>query len=323
MLEERYRLAPQLREYDRSEPFLRPYLTFSARPMIRSSVLNTDAEGFRVSSSPAGPVDSARWLEGGGGGLVLGGSFTFGIGATCDAATVPSQLASLLGTAQLNVGVCAGNSLQELIAALPFLHATTTVVVCGGVNTILAGLQSLGLNETFGPLFFESALAGLGTAPIGRMLQLATGAARSDRMRPPRVPPRSGDGAGLEERLDRALGRLLRDVRVLSRASRDGARVLFCLQPFASPALRELRPEERRLLEVNARQEGAWSAMRDFMTAHWEWSARRLSADCSTLGVQFLDLSARRFTGWSFLDHVHMTDDGYRQVAELVAEALG
>jgi hypothetical protein len=43
---------------------------------------------------------------------------------------------------------------------------------------------------------------------------------------------------------------------------------------------------------------------------------------CAALDVRFLDLSAHRFTGWSFLDLVHMTDHGYGQVAELIEEAL-
>src|ERR1051326_5228620 len=164
-VEERYRRAPQLREYDRNDVHLRPYVTFAARPHLRNAVFSTDGEGFRISTSPAGDVDTERWVAGGGG-LVLGGSFTFGVGATGDGATLPSRLAHLVGVPQLNLGICAGNSTQELISAIPFLELAGTVCVCGGANTILAALQSAGLNETYGPLFFEVALGRLGAAPL-------------------------------------------------------------------------------------------------------------------------------------------------------------
>jgi hypothetical protein len=329
LLAGRYRLAPQLREYDRNEPYLRPYLTFTAQPDLRSPVFNTDAEGFRISSSPVGPIDTARWLELGSGGLVLGGSVTFGHGATCDAATMPSRLAGLLGSPQLNLGVCAANSLQELIAALPFLERAETVVLCSGANSVLASLQSLGLNETFEPLFFESALAGLATAPIVDVLQMVTAAqggarprVRSEPLRPARPAPGAMRAADLPARLDAALARIVRSLRILSLARRPGARVVFCLQPFAGAGLRELAPEERELFALNARQQRAWATLRDYVTASWGRCADRLGRACATLGVQFLDLSAHRFRGWSFLDLVHMTDLGYRQAAELIEEAL-
>jgi len=327
--EESYRRAPQLVAYFENEPHLRPYVTFAARPNIQSAVLNTDAEGFRVSASPLGPIDCRRWRTSRGGGLVLGGSFTFGVGATCDGATLPSRLASLSGTQQLNLGICAGNSLQEVIAAVPFLGTATTVVVCSGANTVLASLQSLGLNDLYGPLFFEAALGRLGTMPIGEVVQL-TAAAQRDRRggrprpRPPatRVAPRARTEAELEIRLEAAMGLQVRDLEILSRACPERARVLFCLQPFAAPALRDLAREERELFDLHTLHQGSWSDVRDFVAARWGACARRLAAACARLGVRFLDLSAGRFEGWSFLDHVHMTDNGYRQAAELTWEAL-
>jgi hypothetical protein len=320
-LAERYRLAPQLREYDANEPYLRPYVTFAARPDICSPVFNTDSEGFRISTSPAGPIDTAGWLRRGGGGLVLGGSVTFGHGATSDAATTPSRLAALLGSPQLNLGICAANSLQELIAAVPFLESADTVVLLSGANSAVASLQSLGLNETFEPLFFESAMAGLATAPISQVLQVVTGAARPARL-PGLAVPRAAGRPDLAARLDAALDRVVRNVRILSLARRPGARVLYCLQPFVAAGYRDLAPEERELFALNARPQRAWSGVRDFLAASWARCGERLAEACAALDVQFLDLSTHPFEGWAFLDVVHMTDHGYRQTAELIASAL-
>lgn len=328
-LEERYRHAPQMRDYDQNEPHLRPYLTFAARPGLRTAVFSTDGEGFRISDSPRGAIDCARWLELGGGGIVLGASFAFGVGATGDAATIPSRLAHLLGTPQLNLGICAANSLQGAIAAIPFLEQAETVVICCGVSSIVTSVQSLGLNDTFGPLRFESALAGVGTKPIGAIVEqmlspdLAQGepagrlgAPQRSRMAAPSTP------ADWEPRLDAALRRLVRDVRVISLTRRPGARVLFCLQPFCDPAHRDMAPEEREAYDVNARRKVAAGAVNAFMSARWESCASRLAADCETLGVDFVDLAAERFAGVSFLDQWHLNDNGYRQAAEMIRDAL-
>jgi hypothetical protein len=322
----RYRLVPQMSVYDHNEQYLRPYVTFAAQPNKRSAVLNTDGEGFRISASPAGPVDAGSWLAGGGGGLVLGGSWAFGVGATCDAATLPSHLACLSGTPQLNLGICTGNTLQFLIGAIPFLDAARTIVVCNGMGTVLTAVQTLGLNEIFGPIRFESLLAGLGTAPIARVVEQAlTGVVDgAPRLRVPRRSPAIA-GAGpdrLEALIEAALRRQVRDLRILCRARPGHTRVLFCHQPVCDPGSRDLSPEERELHDIDAVRRMVGRGLREAVRARWESYGRRLAAECSALSVRFLDLPAHRFGGWSFVDEFHMTDDGYRQAAELVWEAL-
>ncbi len=321
-LARRYRLVPQFADYDSNELYLRPYLTFCSRPGLQGGVFSTDALGFRRSASTEGYVDSPRWLLQGGGGLALGGSFVFGVGASTDDATLPSQLAHLLGSPQLNLGVCAGNSLQELIAAIPFLDRASTVLVCSGINNVFASLQSLGHNELYGPLFFEGALATLGTVPIPDLangVRPATGQKATDAAR---VVPSAAEDADLSARLDAALQRQLRDLGVIAGAVRDRAQLLFALQPFADPVQRRLTPEEDELMSLHLERQGDWIRARDFVARNWAAYARRLGDGCARLGVQFLDLRAAAFTGWSFYDRVHMTDDGYRQAAEMVAEAL-
>jgi len=322
----RYRLVPQMRVYDGNEPYLRPYVTFTARPGWRTDVLNTDGEGFRLSASPTGSIDAAGWLDGGGGGLVLGGSWTFGVGATCDAATLPSRLAFLSGTPQLNLGICTGNTLQFLIATLPFLEAATTIVVCNGLATVLVSLQSLGLNEVFEPIRFESLLAGLGAAPIARVVEQALSgpAGGAPGLRVPRTRPVvAGAGPGeLEALVEATLQRQVRDLRLLCRARRPDTRVLFCHQPICDPAGRELSPEERELFELGAARRMVGGGLREHVRERWASYGSRLAAECAALSVRFLDLPAARFTGWSFIDEFHMTDHGYRQAADLVWEAL-
>ncbi|WP_242910548.1 hypothetical protein [Actinomadura terrae] len=314
----RYTLVPQFEDYDGNELHLRPYMTLGSRPGITGEVFSTDAEGFRVSTSPQGPVDTRSWPESGGG-IALGGSYVFGVGATSDEATLPSRLAHLSGKPWLNLGVYAGNSLQELIAAVPFFERADTVLVCSGINNVFASLQSLGTNELYGPLFFEGALAALGRVPVPDLVAgQAAGAAPLGTAGDTRPEPKSLTTADLAARLDGALRRQLRDLAVVAGAVRDGARLLFCLQPFADPVLRDPTPEERELYDLAQERQAAWTTARDYAAAHWESYTERVAAGCERLGVDFFALPARAFSGFSFYDRVHMTDNGYRQAADMV-----
>src|SRR6266542_2146886 len=85
--------------------YLHPFLGFTLAPGYRSDMLNTDDEGFRLSDSPFGTVDSAGWLSAGGGGIFLGNSVAVALAASADTQTPASHLAHLTGTRQLNLGL--------------------------------------------------------------------------------------------------------------------------------------------------------------------------------------------------------------------------
>jgi hypothetical protein len=320
---DRYRLLPQLRDYDAVGPYPRPYTVFGARSCASTDVVSTDALGYRRSRSAAcGVVDTGNWAQVGGG-LVVGGSFVFGVGATADAHSIPSLLAGSTGAAQLNLGIVGANAAQELISALPFLDSARTVAVCTGFNTAYASLQSLGLNEVYGPLFFEGAIADRGA---DRLTPSPDGIPpMRNEVRPAAVP----SGGELTERdmavrLDAAASRQLRALATFAAVCRDRARLLFCLQPLADPELRDLVPQEAELFDAlrSRRYASPWQGVTGFLAANWCHYRDRLAAGCAELSVDFVDLAADRFAGWSFVDRVHMTDLGYRQAAELIGEAL-
>src|SRR5438094_968360 len=93
---QRHALTPQMLQYDdfddRAATRYVPYLMYFHRAGYTSEVVNTDRLGFRFTEGgnrrisargevPAGPVR-----------VFAGSSTAFGIGATCDAATIPSRL---------------------------------------------------------------------------------------------------------------------------------------------------------------------------------------------------------------------------------------
>jgi hypothetical protein len=290
-------------------------------------VLTLDENGFRRSVCAGSIVDSSTWLAETGRprGLLLGSSVAFGYGASSDATTLASVLSSLRGHPYLNVAVCAANSTQELIGCIPFLLDADEIVICSGINTLAAALHSLGLNELFGPLFFEGALERLGRTPFG-----TTEATRSIRERDAsaaRADPNAARplpiGPDVEHSAARALARQVRDLTLLARAANPSARVLFAAQPYATILSRQAHENELRLAELGDAVDKARLVLLDrYLCDLWPGYADELRRACERIGVAFLDLNELPFEGWCFIDRVHLTDRGYAQAARAIMETL-
>ncbi|MFI0349042.1 hypothetical protein [Actinomadura sp. 9N407] len=299
-----------------------PYLGFSLPPHHRSAALNTDGEGFRLSESPFGTVDSRGWLTAGGGGLVLGSSAALGFGSGSDGGTLASRLALRTGLRWHNLAVVAANSLQELIAAVPYLHAASTVVVFSGMGNYLSMMRTRSLDRLFPAVFYEGTFARLTNIPLFDLAELATGMAASDagiEIPPMPVPPepRLGDAIARVEAAARAQ---LRDLGFLAGAARPGTRLLFCLQPLATHRTRAITPEEQEHYDFT---ENVFGVPNGVLEDHLPLFAELLAQGCAELGVDFLNVSADRFTGRSFVTNGVLTEEGNAQAARMIHEALG
>jgi hypothetical protein len=294
--------------------YLNPYLGYALAPGHRSAGLNTDDEGFRVSDSPFGAVDSASWLAGGGGALLLGSSVAFGLGASSDRGTLASQLAFLTRSRWLNLGVLAANSLQELVAAVPFLHAASTVVVFSGMGNYLLMMRERTPGSVFGPVFYAGTFAKLARTPLFDLAALAAGQVPAAAPgSSPEAPP-AADLSDAAARMRTAARLQLRDLSVLARAARAETRILFCLQPMEPPG-RETGPEQQDYetalgvsIRVLAEHLGAYTGL--------------LAHGCAELGVTFLPLTASDFAGHAFVSNGVLSDEGNRQAAAIIHRIL-
>jgi lysophospholipase L1-like esterase len=300
--------------------YLHPYLTYSLPRGHRSPSINIDEMGFRLSESPFGSVDSANWAAAGGGGLVVGNSVAIGLGASSDGGSVPSRLAFLTGVRQLNAGTCASTSLQELVAAVPFLHAARTVVIVSGGNDVANHLYSRTPFAPFPQISYESAYDKVSAIPMYDLADLTDGKEPSQEMtRRPAVERLPWGTDDIEQRIDTALAHRLRDIGIVTRAVSDDTRVLFCLQPLATARTRTLTAEEEARYPFHAPTLGL---LHSVIEDKAEACAAKLAAGCAGLGAGFLNLAADKFTGSVFLDNVHLNDDGYQQAARMIHEAL-
>jgi hypothetical protein len=346
-------VAPITRDYSdiSDEMVLWPFVTITSRPGLTTPVVSTDTRGYRLSrrgeetvGSDDAPADA---------GFVLGGSYAFGVGAADDSGTLPSALWRLTGKPYVNLGLRKATSTQELVAALPFAERNTTFVVCSGLNNF-AVARAAPLDPLFGPTYLDHPLRRLQATPVDELVRLVktveTGGrlaaigdgdlrrelARRLRRRLPRSKPAAQPGrkqARSKKRpepepstvVETAATIQLRDLRALRRFVPDEAEVVFALQPVASDTGKDLTEEERTLfdsLDVMQARTTRWPIVKALLETHWGAYAERLERGCADLGVPFVDLSRATYSGWCFVDRIHMTERGYETAATFLQEAM-
>jgi hypothetical protein len=204
---------------------------------------------------------------------------------------------------------------------------------------LVVNFQSLGMNELFGPFFGEGTYEPLRDRSLSEVNGIVAGGASELGLRRlaleglellwSRTARRQADSHKHESESDtvdwdarfvRAVELQHRDLRVLARARRPHSALLFAAQPFAPCCTKVLSSEERSLFEISDRGEGpGWHALIGALAERWPRYVAALRQMCVQENVLFADLSTCELTDWSFVDRVHMTDVGYRQMAEFLA----
>jgi len=346
-------VAPITRDYGdlTDELVLWPFVTITSRPGLATPVVSTDSRCYRLSrngkatvASDAAPDDA---------GFVLGGSYVFGVGAADDSGTLPSALWRATGKPYVNLGLRKASSTQELVSALPFADRSTTFVVCSGLNNF-AIARAAPLDPLFGPTYLDQPLRRLLAMPVEELARLVKTVETGGRMaaitdsdlrreltrrlrgrlpgRKPSPPSGSARPGGKQKAepapeaiVDTAATIQLRDLRALRRLVPDDAEVVFALQPVAQRTGKELTDEEQSLfeaLDVMQARTTRWRVLRELFETHWGTYADRLEQGCAELDVPFVDLSDAGYTGWCFVDRIHMTERGYELAAAFLGEAM-
>ena len=327
--------------YDSIPRVLLPYITTTTQPDFHSTVVNTDELGFRVSHINKSIVDSRTWWDFDERAVVIGGSTVFGIGASKDTTTISSQLGDLTNTAFLNLGIRAGNSTQELIATLPFIGESRNIVICSGINNLLVNLQSIGINDLYGPLFAEEVLHDLSTYSIheireslkstlknintrtilnelsSRVISLLTGRGRIINKR------RDSSYRPIEDAFNQALSIQCRYLNFMAKAMPNKDRLIFISQPFGEVESKNRTIEEQQLFEISDSMQGSqWELMKSQLVDMWPRYVADLRKFCQAEGIEFYCLDDLQFNGWTFVDRVHLTDNGYGQIARFISSKL-
>jgi hypothetical protein len=318
---------------DPSERRWLPYLMYFHRAQYRSDVINTDTLGFRIAHGADGTASLGGGMPSGPVRLFVGSSTALGIGATKDAATIPSRLWSAHATALpwLNFGGRSYSSAQELLLFLLYRHLLPEIdeiVIFSGLNNLaLARLPEAQRGE-HGAFFYcgeffdqmEEAKTRHRKAKLG-MRRRGGNAAR----------PETGDSVvlPLDERIANAVeltARHLEGWQLL--AGQAGTRISFVLQPLATWIREQPSPQERLVFDELDQASNFWQLYGDIATKDaGRFYAQELRQACEKLDIRFLDINpvlAEKITerNWMFVDRAHLTDEGHDIVSEVLADSL-
>mgnify|MGYP001616880223 CR=1 FL=1 len=325
----RYALLPQMKDYDRVGTEWVPYLMFINRKGFQSPSCNTDEHGFRHTHRGDSVLAYRQFTQAAAPkGLIMGGSLAFGVGASHDRATVASVLNQRPGLTWWNSGGRAFNSTQELLWFLVHLPKVDRIVLLSGMNNLLVyhscarfipGLGGFTNDVRFHRLMrLNGSLRSVGRVAWDILKTKTREKIQRLMKRPPIIPgPREQARPSFREIIE-ILERDLEIWRLLSASL--GCSVRFCLQPSPLWFKKVLTREEEELFAIlDARGASAWLPLSRHLRDAYPAYRNALEQVCQRKGFPFLDANELMPSeGWLFCDRVHLTDEGYRVVADLL-----
>ncbi len=325
-VERRNLIVPQMCDYDElgmRQEWVPHLMYFHPRNVALKSV-STYEFGFRntTGTKPGAPTA-----------LLVGGSSVFGIGATSDAATIPSLLNSATKYNWLNFGGRAFNSTQEAI----LVHLRNTkkidgpIVVMSGANNLTRSLMSGSFSKMFGAFFhqglFESQMrsAAVGNRALARQL-IAGLRERFGVGKKLRSQPASDTDASKAESYSAMLTVFERDCEYFQMlAKHNSTSASFVLQPFAPWIQKSLTTQETELFKLLDQEAEGFSRVLSELAERKQQYTQDLQVICARTGLKFVDLNTApelQKSDWLFVDRVHLTDAGYSVVAKLLVRDL-
>ena len=340
-INQRLKFFPQLKFYDEKvNTRLIPFAILTGPKNLRSQTANTDNNGFRYSIFEkliytVENIEEYREIS-----LFLGGSTTFGVGASSDAMTVVSQYAKMSGEACLNLGVRGAVSVQELLHlfnTLPQANNVKKIIIFSGVNDLYVNFSQKIASE-FDARFEELGSEHLAYTP---MRHLATKIlAMLYRVNSSKLLPLSKRelltfpfSKHVEEKLITDCDRFeklkqlqRRNFIVYSALQKQlNCKILFALQPFFPWTQKQATEEEALVFSQLEKMQifsdflrvkeiiGRHSIYKEYLTILEDLS--------DEFGVEFYNLNPE-FSGSKtlFCDQIHLTDCGNILAAQLINE---
>jgi hypothetical protein len=329
-------------------------------PNYSSSVVNTDARGFRVTHTTDRIVSDFADLADAPVNLLIGGSTVFGVGATTDATTLASIMSKDSGSIWLNLGGRAYSSTQEFLLFLfhrKYFRNVKQIVILSGINNLVLYYMSEEYSKELGSFFFwndynqqmntrqltrKRRLLRVLLSPVfGRSIDYARGTLgeilqQAIRARakhavpgPERASPmkRITDHRGERDELIYRLKCDIENWRLVSTAL--GVKLVYALQPVATWIQRQPSSEETALFaELDRHPGNSWETLaRCLDSDHYHWFSKALEAICLENNVSFFDtnrsITERGLDGkWLFVDRVHLTDEGNQVVSNILREEV-
>lgn len=333
---QRYKIAPQLKDYDFLPSDWRPYTMFGQAPGYSSVSVNTDETGQRLSFDRNGNRVSLSNLEEPFD-LIVGASTAFGDGATHDKNTIASQLSSLSGRQTLSLTGRAYNSHQELLLFVEHLHKFSglgRIIIISGANNLYVSAfrDKYGIPFFWSDYFYRSTRVAALTRKkrFLAMLLDSIGGQSIDwnGVNKTNIFQKIYDGFAHRSTIDetpvvnvqKAAFRTIQDLGIFNKlAVSIGAKLNFCLQPVAGWMQKPLVDEEKKLFDTLDPRASEIMLAFSNPEIHQEYSSI-IENFCTSSKLHYSDLNicVKPHYTWMYVDRVHLTDAGNSLVAQYI-----
>jgi hypothetical protein len=329
-IKERYLIAPQMKLYDQITCPYRPFVMFFNKANFSSKFVNTDDLGFRLNSWADELKRNTDFFDYEEVSIVIGGSCVFGFGATSDGKTISSQLSKKTNHIYLNFGATAFNSKQEILLFLNFFKKykkIRNVIIISGANDIFLNL--LNNQDEWGDFFFKNKYSEIHDSYKNKRhvnLNLINYFVSFFDKKTNKLSENKKNLIDYKN-VETNYNEIFCLWKTLSKAYNFNLKIF--LQPIPSWFNKPLSIEEKTIFNIldnsndsdhiNLKKLSSIDSYNNFLSI-LEKISKKYDVDFIDLNKELLNI--KNIDKWLFVDRVHMTNQGYEQLADIVLKNI-
>ena len=329
-IKERYLIVPQMELYDQITCDYRPFVMFFNRANFSSKFVNTDYLGFRLNIWAGELKKNTDFFNYKEVSIVIGGSCVFGFGATSDEKTISSQLSKKTNHIYLNFGATAFNSKQEILLFLNFFKKykkIKNVIIISGANDIFLNL--LNNQDEWGDFFFKNKYSRIHDSYKNRKhvnLNLINYFTKILKKKTKKLSENNKNLINYKD-VETNYDEIFSLWKTLSNAYNFNLKIF--LQPIPSWLNKPLSIEEKTLFtildnsnvkaHINLKKLSSIDNYNKFLSI-LEKTSKKHNVDFIDLNKELLNI--KNIDKRLFVDRVHMTNQGYEDLAEIVLKYI-
>jgi len=352
----RYKLAPQMRDYDKLANIWKPFVMFFNQPNIKSRVYNLDKFGLRFNDlSNFKKLDIEKnnsifneklFSKSEKTAALVGASSVFGTGATSDAFTVSSILSKKTNIHFFNLGCSAFSGFQEIIlfqSFINFLKNTKMIVILSGLNDLFLMKYLSTFDPVLGPHYFSQRyIKGMVQSTLSWKRNLAKfifspfiqhevywNSVKKKELFNFFFKKNEFKNTNLPNKEEVLKNIVKKNFQLWSNIQKGmGIKIIYFLQPFANWCEKDLSDEEKEIFDAtDSHTHKPYQIAKSMDKAAYINYKNLIEENCNYFNLDFVDcndyINNNNFNKqWLFVDRWHLTDLGYKIVSDLIISKL-
>jgi hypothetical protein len=346
-----YRLAPQMKEYDRYTHEWRQYIMYSNKSNLRSKSISTDNLGLRFNYSTKDDFLSKTIFEENNNkaksGILIGASTAYGMGASSNETTISSLLSKKTDTFFYNLGITAFTGFQEVLLHQSLINNLENIdylVIFSGLNDLYLSNYVGIYDELLGPYYYSSQFkSGMDSQVLNTKRKIAkflfsnfldketdwVNISIKELLNEVKKKKDTYDKDKFTNNsFDYLKNYLKRNLIYWSNLQKIyKTKIIYILQPFPKWCNKELSNEEREIFneldQNNLKIYKSLNSIEDHQVKYTDL----LRSLCLDYNINFIDSneflkSVLKKDDWCFIDRSHLTDLGNQYICNLIKANL-